>query len=266
MNSFAIESDFIACMSEFGLTTRDAIVADGQLHRVHVEGDKPRTKNGWYILFSDGVPSAVFGNWKTGCKKAWCSKEWKCLSHTERVTTRQRIEQARMARECESQANRAMAAKKAFGIWCKSLPASDVHPYLLKKGVKCYGLRLLGNALVIPLRDGFGALHSLQFIDVLGNKRFLSGGRKQGCYFSIGTHAGRICVAEGYATAASIHEATGHAVAVAFDAGNMLAVAQTLRRKFPETEIMLCADCDPVGLSSAAKAASAIHGIVRVAE
>jgi putative DNA primase/helicase len=90
--------------------------------------------------------------------------------------------------------------------------------------------------LLIPLYDSDGTLHSLQFIDADGAKRFKTGGRKQGCYFSIGQPKDVLCLAEGYATAASISEATGHAVAVAFDAGNLLSVAKVLREK----RVLLC--------------------------
>ena len=82
------------------------------------------------------------------------------------------------------------------------------------------------------MRDA-AALHSLQFISREGDKRFLIGGRVSGCYFPIGKPDGALCIAEGYATGASIHEATGTAVAVAFNAGNLLPVASALRAKFP---------------------------------
>jgi putative DNA primase/helicase len=75
-------------------------------------------------------------------------------------------------------------------------------------------------------------LHSLQFIGPEGDKRFLSGGRVSGCYLLIGKPDVTLCIAEGYATGASIHEAAGCAVAVAFNAGNLLPVARTLRRNF----------------------------------
>lgn len=73
-----------------------------------------------------------------------------------------------------------------------------------------------------------------------------------------------ICVAEGYATAASIFEATGYPVAVAFSAGNLLLVAEDLRRQHPEAQIILCADNDiskgNPGLTAARAAAEAVLG------
>src|SRR5207247_8290229 len=92
-------------------------------------------------------------------------------------------------------------------------------------------------------------LHSLQFITPEkpaegSNKLYLAGGRAAGCYHAIGKPNGVLAVAEGYATAASIHQATGYAVAVAFDAGNLEPVAVALRAKYPELRIVVCADDD----------------------
>jgi len=71
---------------------------------------------------------------------------------------------------------------------------------------------------------------SLQFIGPDGDQRFLTGGRAAGCYFGIGRvkDAAKPCIAEGFATGESVHEATGYPVAVAFNAGNLLATAQAM--------------------------------------
>lgn len=125
---------------------------------------------------------------------------------------------------------------------------------------------MLGPSLVIPLRDVVGELHSLQFIGPDGRKTFLTGGRKRGCYFAIGRPVDALCIAEGYATAASVHEATGQATACAFDAGNLEAVARALRGKFPRSRITVCADNDTgtpgnPGVRYAEAAARAVRGV-----
>ncbi len=91
----------------------------------------------------------------------------------------------------------------------------------------------------------------------------MSGGKIRGCYFSIGKPDGRVLIAEGFATGASVHEATGDAVAVAFNAGNLKPVAKILRAKFPDAHITVCADNDTKtegnpGLTKATEAAAAI--------
>jgi len=65
------------------------------------------------------------------------------------------------------------------------------------------------------------ALHSLQFIGPSGTKRFLKGGCVAGLCFPIGGAGKVVCIAEGYATDASIDAATEYAVAVAFNASNL---------------------------------------------
>lgn len=265
-----IEDNFKAALDAAALPTKDKITADGKLHRFTVQGDRAGSKNGWYILYGDGLPAGSFGSWKTGFKGTWCAKAENTLTTSEREEYRRRMDAARKAREAEEQARKTEAARNALAIWKASSPAPDNHPYLVKKRVRNHGLRLTKtNSLIIPMRDSYGILHSLQFIDGEGNKLFLSGGRKKGCYFAIGIPLESLCIAEGYATAASIHESTGLPVAVAFDAGNLEPVARALRAKFPQIEITLCADNDEhtpgnPGLTKAREAAAACGALLAV--
>ena len=89
----------------------------------------------------------------------------------------------------------------------------------------------------------------------------------KGCYHAIGKPSGKLIVCEGFATGATIHEATGEAVAVAFNAGNLGAVAYALHKKYPELAIVIAADDDHKtdgnpGLTSAKSAALAVGGFV----
>ena len=266
-----IEATFSQAMADTGLVSRDAILADGRLHRFRVEGDKTGKRNGWYVLHGDGIPSGAFGSWKTGVKGTWCAKKKSELTPAERAEHKRRMDAARKAREAEDVAEKQAARVKAATIWQALVTAPDNHPYLVKKDVKNHGLRLSREALVIPVRDSAGMLHSLQFIDGSGNKRFLSGGRKRGCYFGIGQPTDTLCIAEGYATAASVHEATGHATVCAFDAGNLLPVAQALRQKFPSAKIIITADNDTEtpgnpGLAKARAAAAAVGAFITFPE
>ena len=102
---------------------------------------------------------------------------------------------------------------------------------------------MYNGALVVPVRGG-SELHSLQFIDADGSKRFLSGGQVRGHYFSIGAASDVVAVVEGYATGASVFECAGCAVAVAFDCGNLEPVARAMRAKFPAARLIICADDD----------------------
>ncbi|MBI4328198.1 MAG: DUF3631 domain-containing protein [Chloroflexi bacterium] len=125
-------------------------------------------------------------------------------------------------------------------------------------------MREYRGALVLSLRDVDGELHSLQFIGADGAKRFLTGGHIAGCVFTVADKPdGPLVMAEGYATAASIHEATTWATVAAMNCGNLLAVAQALRRKWPDRDIVIAADNDQFtdgnpGVTKATEAAKAI--------
>jgi len=122
--------------------------------------------------------------------------------------------------------------------------------------------------MAVPLRDAAGRLWSLQSINGQGTKLFPRYGRKQGCFHLMGEPAGAavLAVAEGYATAASVHEATGWPVAMAFDAGNLLAVGRALRELQPEISLVFAGDDDPTqpgnpGRTKAEAAAAALDAL-----
>ncbi len=170
------------------------------------------------------------------------------------------------------------AALRAEELWTTAGPANPGHPYLVAKGVAVFGeLRQQGERLVVPAKGRDGRLQTLQLIRQDGVKRFLTGGKVESGYFSIpaknGCESGPLVVCEGYATAASIHEATGHACLVAFSAGNLPAVAKFARAQYPLREIILAADDDHeterktgknAGIAAATEAAREISAKVAV--
>ena len=161
------------------------------------------------------------------------------------------------------------ALRRAERVCGLAEPEDGSHPYLRAKQVGAHGVLRHKDLLVVPLRDATGKLWSLQFIGADGQKRFLKGGRKVGCYHGIGKRPAPgepLCVCEGYATGASIHEATGHAAVVAFDAGNLLPVARALRAKYPEARIVIAGDNDASGVGQlrAEEAARAVNGLVAI--
>jgi putative DNA primase/helicase len=225
-----------------GLTPPDSI-EPGRFHRFPGEGKSNGNKAGWCKLFAD-ERGGIFGDFSTGFVESWQAAQERPLSPAERDAHRERIELTKAEAEATRREEQAQAATKAAAIWKAATPAPYDHPYLVFKGVKSHGLRLHKGRIVVPLRDAAGDLHSLQFIGEDGEKRFLSDGRVAGCYFGIGKPNGVVCIAEGYATAATIHEATGRAVAVAFSAGNLEPVARALHEKYHEITIIVCADDD----------------------
>lgn len=170
------------------------------------------------------------------------------------------------------------AAASAASIWEQ---ANDGAPcaYLDRKGVKAYGVRVdKDGRLVVPLRDAAGVLWNVQRIAPekqpgKPDKLFLPGGRKSGLWHWCGNPNGAavLLIADGYATAASLNEATGWPAAVAFDAGNLRSVASGVRQGHPGATIILCADDDAstaamtshnTGREKATAAAAAVGGLV----
>ena len=257
-------ADFRAAMDIAGMPTKDNIQADGELHRIHVDGDRSHSKNGWYVLNPDReLPSGAFGSWKLDLKATWCRKVTTELAPAERVVLRaQRRRQAKQRAQANVERQNE-ARKRAQGLWKRAGEADPVHPYLTKKAVLPSGLQQDGDTLVVPVVDLDGMLHGLQFIGTDGTKRFLVGTAKQGHFFLIGEPNSALVVAEGFATGASIHQATGIPVAVAFDKGNLRVVAEAWRRRQPDLRIIIAGDhdADGGGQKAAQAAANATGGI-----
>lgn len=248
---------------------RPRIVCDGAIHRDRDERDKAGSKNLWYVCHTSPHPHGAFGSWRTGETHTWAVQPDKPMSPAARSEQHRQVEDMRRQRHGEEAKIRAAARAKAARLWNLAKPPAAAHPYLAQKKVKAWGLRQLHDALVVPARDAAGQLHTLQFIGPDGAKRFLTGGRISGCYFAIGRPSETLLLAEGYATAATLFEATGHAVACAFNAGNLEPVAKALRAKFPDAALIICADDDRntpgnPGLSRAQEAAWAVRGLVAV--
>jgi len=250
-----------------GLPPPEVIEADGRLRRFPT-GSQRGDDAGWYVLHGDGIPAGAFGDWRGGVSQSWRADIGRRLSSHEEAAYRRRVEAIRREREADDEKRRTEARERAVTLWEAAGAAPESHPYLFEKGIKPHGLRVHNGALLVPLRDG-AELHGLQFIGADGGKRFLTASRVRGCYFSIGKPDDVLCIAEGFATGASIHEATGFAVAVAFNAGNLLPVAQVVRERLPGVGLVLCADDDKntpdnPGLTKAREAAEAVGALLAV--
>lgn len=263
-NHINIPEAFRAAMADASMVVNDSIIGDGTLYRVYVEGDKRGSKNGAYILHLDGRPSGYFEHFKTGIRSTW-SLSGKREPMTDSM--RQQIEAERKKKQIENEERQQIAAEKARVIWSRCNPITDSgdHHYLIRKGVQPHNLRLgRGGVLVVPMYSATKELVNLQFIDADGNKRFLSGGKKKGCFAVIGKYQADkpILICEGYSTGASLHEHTGHFVVVAMDAGNLSPVAEAWRKLDQSAEIIIMGDNDAhgKGQAEARKAALAVGG------
>ncbi|MBC7617549.1 MAG: DUF3987 domain-containing protein [Candidatus Saccharibacteria bacterium] len=259
---------FKAAIAAEGLPAPDEIIADGKIHRFSTNG-KRSDDSGWCILHTDGIAAGAFGCWRTGLQSTWCAKSDHIMTDAERDAHRQRIAAMKAQRGADTLATQEQASETASALWQTGQPAPVAHEYLTRKGIQPHGVRSDGHLLMIPMRDTAGNLHSLQTIAPDGEKRFYPGGRVKGCYYPIGKPVGRLIVCEGYATGACIHDCTGQAVAVAFNAGNLEPVAVALRAKYPSLKIVIAADDDHMtdgnpGLTKAMAAATAVGGLLAV--
>lgn len=259
---------FRQAIAAVGLPAPDVIHGDGAIHRFSTNGRRDND-SGWYILHTDGVVTGSFGCWREGLQSTWCAKSDTAMTGTERETHRRRIAALKAQREADMIQHRQSAAIEATQRLASAISCTQ-HGYLTTKGVQGHGVKVdAAGTLIVPMRDTAGKLHSLQTITPAGDKRFLFGGLVTGCYHSIGKTAGVLIVCEGYATGASIYESTGHAVAVAFSAGNLEPVAVPLRAKYPHLQIIIAGDDDHQtegnpGMTKATAAALTVGGLVAV--
>lgn len=239
-------ADFIAAARAIGLQIEGEPQANtARPVRVPVEGRGRTRRDGWYSLHvpATGSAWAAFGRWDTGASESWREgNPARPLTPGERRAIAG--ERNAAAQRLATQQHR--AAGKARALW-ESAGDAAAHPYLQRKGVAAIGVRQLGERLLIPLRSAAGALCSLQFIDAQGGKRYLTDGQKAGAWHWLGEPKGAAVAlaCEGYATAASLHAATGYPVAAAMDCGNLAGVARAVRDLLgADARLLICGDDD----------------------
>jgi putative DNA primase/helicase len=197
----------------------------------------------------------------------------------EAVQARRQARAGQEEREREQRAaTQRKAADDAARQWGEATESGE-SGYLTRKRVRAHGVRYAADGwLLVPMRDAEGELWNVQRIapergEGKSDKLYLKGGRKNGLWHWCGAtkNAPALLIAEGYATAASVHEATGRPVAVAFDSGNLAHVARALRGRYRSAPILICADDDRdteartglnTGREKAQAAARAIRGAV----
>jgi putative DNA primase/helicase len=265
----------LAMLAALGLAEpKDGWVADGGLHRCPLAA-KGRGKDGAYIIHADERPSAYGRNWVTGEERTWTAQRPETMTDADRAAHGARMAAARKAAEEGRRRQHARAAVQARKMLDRAAPCT-AHPYLEAKGVApCEGLRVSGDALLVPVQGEDGMTMSLQRIVPDGKggfvKRFFQRGRTSGGHYlippkdSVARKAVLVC--EGLATGLSLGECTGHAVLVAFSAGNLKAVAEAARATSPRRQIAICADddgdaTDNPGIRHAAAAAEAVNGVL----
>lgn len=226
-----------------------------------------------YIVGSFGI---YRGN-DPGKEKITLGKKGPTLTPEQKaaIAARQKENEKRARAMREAEAER--AAQEAGRVWSQYVVDGE-SDYLQRKGVKSHGLRFSpsGNGTIaVPMLDDRNRVWGLQIIrgksrqkNKLEKEYFPKGLQKKGHYFLIGSPSWLVLIAEGYATAATLFEATygmNVAVVVAFDAGNLAPVAENIHKKYPKARILVCADDDYLtsgnpGVRAASEAALAVGG------
>lgn len=272
------QEEFAQVLQGAGLIVDGLPLMDGQIHRVPVENGKTGAKDGAYCGYLDGHPNGWLQNHKTSTKEKWVATGQRLSAEQKAILAKNAADQI-AERDRELQEKQLHGRKRAYARWMNAQKATD-HPYLKAKEIEGFGVKQdeNGNLLVPGFDLQTGRLQTLQRINPQGVKRFEADCPKSGavCLITLKEKEdrqlnGEILIVEGYATGASLHQATGIPVAVAFDANNLLDAARNIRAKYPTIGITICADDDHnnklgvnVGVEKAEEAAQAVGGKVIV--
>lgn len=185
---------------------------------------------------------------------------------------RQRHEQERQKKAAEdAEQRRATFARLYAGMRQRAIQGEA--EYLQSKGLTGFNYPIMPDgSLLLELVDESGEVTAAQTITPQGEKRLLTGSAKRGAYHAVNAPESpqSVLIAEGLATALSVHLMRPDALAVAaIDAGNLLPVAEVMRRKHPKAQIIIAADNDHhqngeanTGREAAEKAALSVAGWV----
>jgi putative DNA primase/helicase len=232
-------------------------------------GERRGSTKYWAIPVGDGY---IYGDFSTGLSSYIFPD--KSLTKRENQKRRKAIEELRENLGKKMRQEEARAAKRAWEIWEYAKAAPHEHPYLKKKQIKPYSVRVDNrNRLIIPLLNIDNKISSIQYIYPNGCKQYLKEAEKRGMFFPIQSQVDnptRIVLSEGYATGASIFESFDDgklSVVCCMDAGNLSPVAKLFRAKCPNAELIICSDNDQygainAGLEKAIEAGASIRAYV----
>jgi phage/plasmid primase-like uncharacterized protein len=251
-------NDLINEMQAQGLRV-DYLQITGEIVRVPVnelagiKQDSSGQKSGYYVVNElNGNYFATFGNWKTGFEGKWSSINTQSMTTEQREGLQRQLQEAKERhQEAKKQQHNEMAEK--VKSWFESYTSVLEHEYLTNKKVKNYGLKQYQDLLVCPVYSTRGDIRSLQYISKNGEKRFAKKSEIKGNIFLVGADINdipkldKIILAEGYATCASIFEATQIPVACVFSANFVMAVALQIR-KLSGARIIVALDNDESGV------------------
>lgn len=215
-------------MAASGLPFSGNISLDGTFKRYCK--DKTKKKDEWYVgeLVNANHFWCTFGSWTSG--QSYKYRTWKSegeISEEDLKTYRLQVEEAEKKKK-EHVRELIKNVHADILLFQETLE----HPYQIRKGIKI-PLKFKENYLVLPLYNAKGELQTIQTIDHEGGKKFYPGLPFAGSRFVFGTPVKEkeTLIAEGFATAYSLHMATGKPVICAFSAGNIPTVAKQMKEE-----------------------------------
>lgn len=224
--------------------------------RVAVQGDKAGQTSGWYKIHTDGVPVCLFQNWRTGDgvqKLVAPSTKIDMSIDLEKVKVNTEAMAAKLS--SQEEATKQLHAEVAKNVQERLAvyKESERTEYIQNKGIPVFKGVYATNrgATVVPLSDIDGNVKTMQTILPTGTKMFEKGGELKGSMHVINADnladaKGGIVVCEGFATGATIREATnGHfGVVCAMTSHNLLDVAKAVSKKYPDKPLIIAGDND----------------------
>lgn len=236
-----------------GLSFPNGIEADDRWHSVPADtGKGTRKDKGSYRYSDNGKPRGIYRNWSSEPVGWTCPDDlWRAIREEDRANGRStlaalQLETERKAAEnAEQKASQDAVAARALERWNRAQPLELSVGYLDRKGVKSYGLRIEEHSVIlIPLYRAKDDLRGYQTIHPNGEKRYARGMERSGTYYPIPGTLETVYVCEGYATGATIREATGALTVCSMDSTQLPAVAAYVRSLLPSARLIIAADDD----------------------
>lgn len=247
----SVEEEFLSHIKSFGVLEND-VIADGNKHRISVEGYKGKEQSGFYVLHSDGVPNGYFMNNRTGEETKWLQKGY-TLSPEEKERMKAMAQSRKAEREQADKERTEKAEKVLFAKFKNQEPVKNMTYFENKNiGITKNVYSSMNDGIAVPLFNIEGRLKSVQYIQPDGSKRFAKDTNKVGAFHIIDgvlddlKKTNTIIIAEGYATANTISEATNKSVPVITSMGvtNLEPVIKSIKEKYPDMKIVIAADND----------------------
>lgn len=242
-------ADFIRDMG--GDLRGEMPLMDGKIHRIPEVGEKKDNKNIAYTGYLDGIPAGYVKNHHNNNEKKWKAKGI-TLTDQDRARLKKESAEKQAHREKERQELHDKTAKASEAFTRDLSPAIGKEKYFVDKNLNLSSTGAKTNKqgnIILPMKDVDGKQWSHLTLHPNGFKQILKDSRLQGTFALVGVNnldeiKGDLNLAEGYSTAATIHEATGEPVLITGTGNNLKHVARALRNRHPERNIFILADDD----------------------